>query len=264
MLNAATELNGFHLQARDGEVGKVAGLLFDDLHWTVRYLIVDTGNWLKDRKVLISPQSLGTPDADAKSVPVDLTIEQVEGAPPLSTEKPVSRQHEAELVTHYGWTPYWPYDTPPTSPELMEARSNDPARRAEYEMEPEPKAESESTDRDRNRPHAPDPHLRDSRVVIGYQIQASDGEIGHVDDLLVDITTWVIRYLVVDTRNWLPGRKVLIAPGWVRQIDWEESAVQTDHSRQEIKDSPEFDPSQPVSRKYEERLHHYYERPTYW
>ncbi|MGQ9572218.1 MAG: PRC-barrel domain-containing protein [Dehalococcoidia bacterium] len=102
-----------------------------------------------------------------------------------------------------------------------------------------------------------DPHLRSVKEVTGYHIQATDGEIGHVEDFILDDEDWVIRYMVVDTRNWLPGKKVLVAPGWVENIDWSESKVAVGLSREEIKDSPEYDPSAPVNREYEVRLYDY-------
>jgi hypothetical protein len=118
--------------------------------------------------------------------------------------------------------------------------------------------------KDDSEKHPPDPHLRSTREVIGYHIQARDGEIGHVDDFIVDDENWIIRYLIVDTRNWLPGRKVLVAPAWVEEINWVERKIQIDLSRNTIKNSPEFDPRTPINREYENQLYDYYGRPYYW
>jgi PRC-barrel domain len=109
-----------------------------------------------------------------------------------------------------------------------------------------------------------DPHLRSSAIVIGYHIAATDGEIGHVEDFLVDEATWAIRYMVVDTRNWWSGTKVLVSPGWVARVDWDASKVEVNMTREQIKNSPEYDPSGPVQRDYEARLHDHYGRPGYW
>ena len=110
-----------------------------------------------------------------------------------------------------------------------------------------------------------DPHLRSAREVAGYHIQASDGSIGHVEDFIVDDATWDLCYLVVDTGNWLPGRKVLISPQWVVEpISWIESTVNVVLTREQVKESPVFDPTAPVNREYETRLYDYYGRPTYW
>ena len=106
-----------------------------------------------------------------------------------------------------------------------------------------------------------DPHLRSTNDVRDYHIQATDGEIGHVEDFVVEDETWEIRYLVVDTRNWLPGRKVLLSPEWIERVSWAESRVLVDVSREAVKNSPEFDPSKPVNIDYEGKLHDYYGRP---
>lgn len=235
MLRSIKNLGGYTLQATDGEVGKVREFYFDDQTWTVRYLVADTGNWLVGRLVLLSMASLGNPDWERKLFPVNLRKAQVEKSPPIEADEPVSRQMELDLHSYYGWPPYWN-----ASAYIAAARVN--------------------AQQDR----AGDPHLRSTREVIGYHIQATDGEIGHVDDFVVDDEVWVIRYMVVDTRNWLPGKKVLVAPLWTSDIDWASRRVSVDLARDTIKSGPEFDPSRPVNREYEVRLYDYYGRPHYW
>ena len=246
MLRSTKDLRGYAIRASNGVIGKVYGLYFDDLAWIVRYLVVDTGNWLPGRQVLLWPGVLGQPDWDTQSLPVGLSKEQVEHSPHISTDEPVSRQMEVDLHTYYGWTPYWRGGLP--VPGLGAA--------AAAEM-----IASSAEERDEG---DSDPHLRSTREVIGYHIQARDGEIGHVEDFVVDDEAWFIRYLVIDTRNWLPGRKVLVAPAWAEQVNWVERKVYVDLGRETIKSSPEFDPSMPVNREYEARLYDFYGRPYYW
>jgi hypothetical protein len=245
MLRSTKELRGYSIRAVDGDIGKVHELYFDDFAWMVRYLVVDTGNWLAGRKVLLQPGVLGQPDWENQALPVQLTKEQVEHSPAISTDQPVSRQMEANLHTYYGWTPYW--QTGLLAPGMRIATSEMMVR------------SGEDTEEGKG-----DPNLRSTREVIGYHIQARDGEIGHVEDLIVDDRLWTIHYLVIDTRNWLPGRKVLVAPAWAEQVSWAERKVHLDLSRETVKDSPEYDPSMPVNRAYEFRLYDYYGRPKYW
>jgi hypothetical protein len=216
-------------------VGKVREFYFDDRFWIVRYLVADTGNWLVDRLVLLSPVSLGDPDWDEQVFPVTLTREQVEGSPRINTDEPVSRQMETELHGYYGWAPYW--------------------NAAAYIAAPLPRNADQREG---------DPHLRSTREVIGYRIQATDGGIGHVDDFIVEDDIWTIRYLVIGTGNWLPGKRVLVSPGWTREVNWAGRRVSLDLFKGVIQDSPEFDPSAPVNREYEVRLYDYYGRPHYW
>jgi hypothetical protein len=109
-----------------------------------------------------------------------------------------------------------------------------------------------------------DSHLRSMREITGYAIQARDGEIGHVEDFIVDDATWAIRYMAVDTKNWWPGKKVLVAPHWITSVSWLDQSVAVDLTRESIKRSPEYDPSTLLNREYETRLYHHYGRKPYW
>jgi hypothetical protein len=77
--------------------------------------------------------------------------------------------------------------------------------------------------------------------VTGYGIEASDGDIGHIDDFLFDDRSWQIRYAVVDTRNWLPGRLVLVSPQWITSVDWNRRHVHVKVTRDAVKASPPYE-----------------------
>ncbi len=236
MLRSIKSLGGYTVQATDGGVGGVVDFFFDAYYWAVRYMVVETGSWLVGRRVLIPPLALGTPKWEKRALPVRLTRDQVKNSPPVDFDKPVSRQMEKALHNHYGWPPYWSGTRAEAAAEVIESA-------AEEEI---------------------DLTLRSTDEVIGYDIQATDGEIGHVDDFIVDDEAWTLRYLVVDTVNVLPGKKVLISPTWVRAVAWPERDVYLDLDQQTVKDSPEFDPTAPVNRAYEMRLYDYHGRPAYW
>ena len=108
-----------------------------------------------------------------------------------------------------------------------------------------------------------DQHLMSSQQLNGCHIQATDGEIGHVEDFIIDDETWQIRYMVVDTRNWLPGKKVLIAPRWIERVSWDDSKVYVNLSREAIENGPEYHPDA-LNREYEGKLYEHYDRPKYW
>src|SRR5262247_2160585 len=107
MLRSLEELHGYTIHATDGDIGTVYAFFFDDKTWAIRYLVVDTGNWLPDRQVLISPIALGQPDWEGQFFSVKLTTEQVRNSPDIDTDKPVSRQQETLLHTYYDWPTYW-------------------------------------------------------------------------------------------------------------------------------------------------------------
>ena len=114
-----------------------------------------------------------------------------------------------------------------------------------------------------HREEAGDPHLRSTQAVTGHHLQAMDGEIGHIEDFIIDDQTWAIRYLVVDTKNWWPGKHVLIAPQWIERVSWEEAKVFVNLERDIIKGSPEYTPAA-INREYELKLYRYYGRVEYW
>ena len=255
MLRSMNDLLGFTIGATDGDIGTIKEFYFDDVSYAVRYVVVDTGNWLAERKVLLSPIAFRVVDWDKRRIMAALTKAQVEKSPDIDTHKPVSRQHETEYYGYYDYTPYWegsylwggsPYPYYGSGPALGEA-----------ELERERQWIREAKSRD-------NPHLRSSKEVAGYHVEATDGEIGHVEDYLLDRETWAIRYMVVETSNWWAGKKVLVAPDWIKGVDWDQSKVRMTVTRAQIENSPTYDPNQPVERAYEAKLHGYYGQPYYW
>jgi hypothetical protein len=244
-------LKDFVIHATDGELGSVHQLYFDDETWAIRYLIVDTGGWLGGRRVLISPFSIIRTDWDAKRLDVALTKQQVENSPKIDTHRPVSRQHEAAYLGYYGFPNYW-------GGPFLWGTAYSPTGVA---VSATPSAKMLAA---RIRRESTDSHLRSTEAVTGYHIEAADGEIGHVDGFVVDDEAWAIRYIEVATRNWLPGKKVLVSPAWIERVSWTNSKVYVGLSREAIKDAPEYVESRPINREYENRLYFHYGRPPYW
>jgi len=249
-------LKGASIRARDGDISIVEEVYFDDDAWAIRYLVVDAGGWINQRKVLISPcsvrQPLGARDT-ANRIDVSLTRQQVENSPPVDTHRPISRQHERDTLSHYGYPIYWGGAglwAMGRAPLLMQPMQPTPAEQERSVIE--------------NRVPEEDVHLRSSALITGYDIEASDGGIGDVKDFLFDESSREIRYLVVDTGNWWPGKQVLVATRWIDRIDWNESKVYTQLSRAAVKASPEYDARRPRDRDYETRLHETHGRQGYW
>jgi uncharacterized protein YrrD len=245
MLDNVKTLQGYRLNSRDGEIGRVRDFYFDDRHWAIRYLVADTANWLPGRQVLISPYALEAVSREMHHITVDLTKKQIEDSPSLDSDKPVSRQFEETYYGYYGWPMYWggPFMWGPY-PYMVR-------------------------DREQWKDTAPgekawDPHLRSTNDVSGHRIHATDGEIGHVEDFLIDDQTWAIRYLVVDTRNWWPGKRVLVSPQWIERVSWGEAKVFVNLTRETIKQSPAYSEGSVLTRDYEARLHRHYDRRAYW
>lgn len=245
MLWSLNGLRHYKIRATDKSLGSVEDLYFHDDAWTVRYLVVDTA-WLLGRRVLLSAAVLGHPDALAREFPVALDEAAVRNSPDIDMAQPVSRQQEIDLHGHYGWTPYW------AASAWIPAAAH--ATAASEGVEGAGVAEEEEKDE----------HLRSGRELIGYAVGATDGDAGHVDDLLIDDDGWIVRYLVVDTRHWLSGRKVLLSPDWVGDFSWADRRVMVAVAKGEIESSPLYDPTTLMERDYEYRLHQHYRREGYW
>ncbi len=227
MLRSADHLREFHLHARDGNIGYIDDLLFHDDQWKVRYVVVDTSQWLPGRKVLLIPEVLGSPNDKDKLVSTEFTREQVGGSPDIDTDQPVSRQMEIDLFEYYGWSAYWGGGHGGFTTPVM------------ADVDPEKQELSGATP-------PGDPHLRSVRAVERYSIEAEDGPIGHVEDFVVDDVDWTVRYLVADTRKWLPGRHVIIAIESIERIHWKGRLVAVRLSKEQVKNSPAYHPGEPM------------------
>jgi len=254
MLRAISSLQSLTVGALDGEIGSVYDVYFDAKQWTIRYFVVDTGTWLSGRRVLVSPMALRQPaDVAGDRLHVGLSKSQVENAPSWDTDKPVSRQHEIDYSRHYDYPYYW------TGPARW-GTAWDPVTG----LAPAPRLDPVKEEIIARERENADEYLHSARDVAGYYVQAADDDVGHVEDFLVDDHTWAIRYLVVDTRNWLPGRKVLLSPSWIKDVSWNDSRVYVDLLRTDVENAPVYDPSVPLERPLETRLYEHYRRPTYW
>jgi hypothetical protein len=229
------DLSGFTLAARDGEIGKLKEVYFDDQVWLVRYLVVHMGGRFLGREVLIAPHSIESVDGEGRRIVVKLTCEQVENSPPVGSERPVSRHYEAEYHRYYGLESYW--ETGPFG--ALSGREPIPLP-AVPPREP------------------PHPHLRSSDEVCGYRIAARNDEFGKVEDFVIGDADWSIGYVAIDTRRWLPGRTVLISPAWIETVDWPGRSITVDLDRDAIKSAPEYDPSKVITAEYEARLFAHY------
>jgi uncharacterized protein YrrD len=249
MLMNTSHLNGLTVRATDGDLGTVDQCYFDDKTWAIRYLTVDTGGWFFGKRVLISPHSITLADWVNKRLDVALTKLQVKNSPDIDTHKPISRQHEISYLDYYGYPYYWsgPFLW---GPALYPAGSGTLTGALMQSVPPSARRETS------------DSHLRSSNEVKGYHIEASDGEIGHVEAFIMDDQAWAIRYIELETANWWPGKKVIVSPEWIERVSWATHTVYVGLTRQAVKDGPEY--REPVTREYEDQLHRHHGRPAYW
>lgn len=240
--NSFSAIKAATLLALDGEIGSIRDLFFEDSAWDIRYLVVDTGKWLPGRKVLISPSTVRDPDWQTGTLPVTLTRDQIKNSPDIDSDKPVSLQMQQELASYYGWPylptfPYWPVDPtyiPPPNTATLPLPTEPPAGETQ---------------------------LRSCQEIIQYSIEGLDGEIGQVEDLIVNTLEWRITLIVVKTGGWFTGRKLLLSATEVEKISWGGSTLSVNLSRGQVEGSPEFDGDTPVDEEFEKRLLKYYDKP---
>ena len=237
MLRGAREMCGWPIVAEDDEVGRLSDVYFDDWRWTVRYFVVHTSHWPVGRSVLISPRSVDGVDPARQVLRTSLSRSQVALSPDLDRARPVSRQHELELSHYYGFPSY--AVTVGASLGLGEPVTlRKPVAGA-------------------------DPHLRSVRAIKGYFVHALDGDVGHVEDFLVDDDTWTIRHLLVSVRHWWAAHRVLVPVGWIARVSWEARAIQVSLPAEVIRLAPTHDRITGVSPEHEARLGRYYGPPPF-
>ncbi|MFZ7103622.1 MAG: PRC-barrel domain-containing protein [Peptococcaceae bacterium] len=216
------KLLDFSIAATDGRIGSIDDFYFDDEKWTVRYLIVDTNNWRPGGKVLVSPISFDQVNSEEKTIQLFCTKDMIKNSPPIDTQLPLSRQKEIEYSLYHNWGPYW------VGPEAWGGYA--------FPIDLRDRVESQI----KEMKEKSDIHLRSIKKITGYKIKGKDGQMGHVADFAVDDKTWRIKFLVVNTGNWLPGKHVIIAPQYIRNINWEDSKIEVDLTREIIANCPEY------------------------
>jgi len=266
MLRTMTDLKQYTIGASDGTIGSVKDLYFDDEKWVIRYFVVATEDWLSSRRVLISPMAIDHPNWAARVLSVSITRDQVRSSPDVDTDKPVSRQHEMHYLGYYGYPYYWGgrglwgmASTPAMMVSSFGYGGTDAAYRREQAEKARLEAEADA-ERNKNADH----HLRSCTTVMTYHLHASDGDIGHVEDFLVDEETWAIRYMVVNTSNWWMGHQVLVAPQGIAGIDWDDNIVSVDLTRDAVRKAPTYEAGMQVSRDEEIAIFEHHGKRGYW
>ena len=217
MLKNINEIYGTQVAATDGNIGHVRDFYFDDQNWIIRYMIVDTGNWLPGRQVLLSPHAFDGFGPDGDAIAVRLTKDQIGNCPSIETHRPVNRQYERDYFHYYSWPPYWDNGSiwgvgeipvlPLPVPDRLPVTGQDPND---------------------------DIHLRSTQAVTGYDIEAVDGVLGAVAGFLVDHKSWAILNLVVETGHWYSCKRILISTSAVQSISYTDAKVVVKLTRADI------------------------------
>lgn len=254
MLRSLKEIIGYSIQETDDVLGTCQDFIFDDALWVIRYMVADTGNWLRHHRVIIPPAALGEPDWNTERLPIRYTREQLENCPLLDQHAPVSRQYEMHLHDYLEIPFYW------ISENFLEGIPDGKGVvRPVDEIDVESSGEEESA-----AANVLEGKLRSAIEIMSYDASSVDGDIGRVDDMIIEDNSWVIRYMVIDTGAILPGKKVLVDTQWIEEVRWDKQRVIIDMTRETLEGCPEYDPDAAVNREYEVRLYDYHGKPKYW
>jgi hypothetical protein len=252
MLRTVSDLKKYHILGTDSPIpiGHVTDLYFDDESWVMRYLVVETGSWLSSRKVLIASEAIVQADWSEKILRVSITQAQVRGSPDIDTQKPVSRQHERDYLSYYGYPYYW-------------------ERAGLWGGGPYPELEGRGSavlphDRPSHAAVDGDVHLRSADAVKGYHVHATDGDIGYAEGLLIDEEAWAIRFVFVNASGWWLGHTTLLAPEWIERVSWKDLAFYVDLTREQVRAAPTYDASSELTREQEIGVYSHYGRHGYW
>jgi hypothetical protein len=256
MFELATELERCTLITGDGESADVVAFLFDDREWHIDYLIVDTGEWLTGRSVLLSTETVGTPDVSENVIRTDLRKSRIEDAPSIDLSKPISERELADLHRYYEWSTFRP-GILPDAPTTVPGTAMPDSVTTEYAITDESRGEE-------HRAPPPERHLRNTSEVHGYSIQLEDEMLGRVADFLVDAAEWNIRYLIADVGNWKKGTEYVVPIMWIESVDYLEQKISVGVERTQFEEAPKFDRGGKFTREEELRFYEHFDLPAYW
>jgi len=249
MLRLVSTLIDYEVEASDGSIGIVRDILFDDITWKLRWLAVDTGDWLTRRHVLFHPSSINLFDTGGKFLQVRLARNLINAAPSLKKGQPVTLDFEARMFAYYDIDQNW-----------QSSIFGERQTQGGLERGPLFNPASPVTTPDGN---GCDPHLCSFKTVNGYHNEAKDGPIGHLHDAVIDTTDWLIHYLVVAMGTWGSSSRVLISPHAVQHIDPATETVQLDLVQQQVLSSPPWESNILTDDSYLASIHEHYGWPPY-
>jgi hypothetical protein len=223
-LHSAKQFHGFTMAALDGKAGTVKETLFDEDAWVIRYLVVDSGDWLGNSEILIAPMSVVRLDWKKSVAYIELTIAQIKEGPGIGVTRPILRTDEAEFLDHYGYTHYWSG----LQPAMPTASSDAPQASATRHDNAEQELARVAS------------HLHSSLEAIGCAVRTSDQTDGQIEDLQFDDQSWDIAFLVIDPHDWSAESSVLVSPSRVERVDWEEGQGALSMTRVELERCPKY------------------------
>jgi hypothetical protein len=225
---------------REGEIGEVHDILLDAERWVVRYLLME--HWASGRIILLSPLLLGALQLERRRIELALYQEEIEGIPRLDPAGPLTRSQEQLYNLYFCLPDYW------KGTDLWGDESS-PAELA---------ARLRSDQRFQGQENGQESHLFSARELTHYTVAGQDGEAGRLEDQLVEVGSFAVRYLLLQTAPEAGGRKVLLSPAWVQGVSRSAGSISLRLTRQTLADAPEYEPGQALTPALEKLLAEHY------
>jgi sporulation protein YlmC with PRC-barrel domain len=244
MLRSCKSLEGYSLNASDGEIGHLKTIHFNDEDWSVKYLVVDIGSFWNEKKVLVLPNASYQFSWIEQNISVKLTRNQIKEALPYSSDLPVSDQHELinklNFKSLYLIEPWSGSFLPLWFPDLKAGQALQ-------------NIVQEIGDKD----------LRCAKTITGYQVVLKDKEFGKVEDFILDCNEWIIRDIVIDANHILHSNKKIIPVSKIKVFDTDNQKIELELSSHELLDYTDYNEHQAVNREYVIKFYDYYGRLKY-
>jgi uncharacterized protein YrrD len=224
MLYLLADLEKYTVNAADGYVGKVKDFYFDDRTWKLRFVVAETGIWLKNRKVLLPASAVKSVSTEDRHLNLDMSMYDVKNGPGIENELSLSPQTEIDYLSYYGYSFYRG---------VSDAHG--------FDKDAEAKRAEMFACVDLVRRTYGDRHLRSCTEMINYDIEASDNQVGYLQSMVFDEADWAITHLLVNTSNWWLGQQVLMEPHLIKDISWGDARLYLNMQRQAVQDAPIFD-----------------------
>ena len=226
MLLSARELTGYTVLARDGRLGTIEDFHFNSRDWVIQYVIVNSLDWPIGRWLLMPPSAVERTDLEASVLLVNVTKGDVKKSPCVDTSDPVSRRQEIGSAHCHESPTYWDRFLGGVGPDSTPVGVQAAKTFESHEVS------------------SAKPTPQSAKEVFGFRIFSRDGEVGLLEDLIVESETWAVNYLLllVTTRNWPPGGKALLAPCWITCVARHTCEIRVDLKNETIRNSPEFSP----------------------
>lgn len=204
MLAHLNSIQKYKIETPDGNVGNIHELLFDDQSWNIRYVVINTGNFVVPNLVLVQPEAFVSCNTFECKFVVNLTKEEILNSPSIETVKKTNYywpNYWAGTHLTYGWTPFNAY-----------------AKKFYTE-----------------------PNLNSTRELFDYKIKALDGKISFINNFIIDMKSWNIRNLIIDAGiPFLPGKKISIETDIVKNINAQQKVILLNINAHEMKNNPVY------------------------